>query len=381
LNPAAIEPLTVEAVIRYTIIMLICIGGRVIIRYHIMRLRSGAGYEVMCEQRKILGKELRRVSMGYFSKRNIGDLVSTVTSDLSYMELYGIGVLEKVINGVLAVLIGIIFLFVFDYRIASAVCLLFIPSWFAFTHMSAVQDKLDLNRQEQVGVVTEDTIEYIKGLHILKNCNMTENRFSKTKAAFRRFSDIMLRLELAHVVPFAVIQLCFRIITLTVILLSAIFVTGGSLSFQSAIVLILSSFSLFTAVEILGVYAAFIRLGQHCMDRINQVKRIGKMDETPENSDIDRYDIEYDAVTFAYENREVLHNISFSTPMNSTTALVGMSGSGKTTIVHLLARFWDIEKGTIKIGGKHVQSLTYELLMKNISFVFQDVFSRLLIKS
>jgi ATP-binding cassette subfamily B protein len=148
----------------------------------------------------------------------------------------------------------------------------------------------------------------------------------------------------------------------------------GDLPFPSAVVLILSSFSLFSALELMGYFAAFFRLTQYSMDRINQVKEINKMDENPTFGTIEQFDIDYENLCFAYETKNVLQNISFSVPEKSMTALVGLSGSGKTTIVNLLARFWDIEEGAIRIGGKEIRSLPYEELLKNLSFVFQDVF-------
>lgn len=374
LNPGVSTPLTNGAVIKYTVFMVACVLARIVIRYNIHRLRSGSGYEAMCLQRKVMGRELRKVSMGYFNQKSLGDLVSTITSDASYMELYGVGVLEKIVNAVLSTITGFIVLFVFDYRIAIVVFLLLIPVWFVFRWITSLQDKMDLNRQEEMGTLTENTIEYVRGLHVLKTYNMTGKSFFRIKVAFARFKDVMLRLELAHTVPVGVLQLCFRMITLAIILLSALFTLAGQMTFQSAAVLSLGSFSLFAALELMGSFGAFIRLAQLSTDRINSIKRIPKIDEQHARGGITGCDICVDHVSFAYDSKEVLRNISFSVPEKSMTALVGPSGSGKTTVVNLVSRFWDVSVGEVRIGGRNVKEIPYEILLENISFVFQDVF-------
>jgi len=374
INPATSAPLTMDKVSEYIIIMVVCLLVRIVLRYGISVLRSGAGYEVLCEQRKLLGSVLRKISMGFFNQKTLGDLVSTITTDASFIELYGIGVLEKITNGALSVIIGLVFLAVFDYRIALLVGLLLIPIYFLFKWVSTLQDRFNMNRQEQLGVVTEDAVEYIKGLHVLKTYNMTNKQFFKTKVSFARLKDMMLKLELSHVPPLSMIQAGFRIITIVIILLAAVFTATEQLPFQSAVVLMISSFSLFSAVETMGIYSAFIRLTQIAVDRINQIKDIPKMDvswgrETPAS-----FDITFENVSFAYDTKPVLTNISFTVPEKSMTALVGLSGSGKTTIVNLIARFWDISCGKILIGGKDIKTIPYDFLLKNMSFVFQDVF-------
>ncbi len=99
LNTACTEPLTTADIIRYSLIMIACVILRIVMRYYVQRLRSGAGYKVMCKERKILGKELRSVPMGFFNEKNLGDLVSTVTSDAAFIEIEGAGVLEKAAVG------------------------------------------------------------------------------------------------------------------------------------------------------------------------------------------------------------------------------------------------------------------------------------------
>jgi ATP-binding cassette subfamily B protein len=113
---------------------------------------------------------------------------------------------------------------------------------------------------------------------------------------------------------------------------------------------------------------------QKSIDRINQVKDIPKMNDNQNGETPDRFDIVFDRVSFAYGTVSVLKDLSFTVPEKTLTALVGLSGSGKTTIANLIARFWDVNDGKVFVGGKNVKSLSYESLLKNLGFVFQDVF-------
>lgn len=374
LCPLTLTPLTSLMVIKYTVGMLICILIRIVLRYVTLKQRSGVCYNVMCKERKILGQKLRKVSLGYFNQKNLGDLLSTITSDTGFLEIEGMGVVEKAAVGIPTLIIGLAILLFFNYRTAIATIILLIPTYFAYRYLATTQDRLKLNRQEEIAVVTEDTVEFIKGLSVLKTYNMEEKQFYKTKNSFRHLSKLSLKIEFAHIPPAALYQLCFRAIITVIILITGISMIKGELTFKSAFILMLGSLSMFTGVEVLGIYSIFSKMTQHSIDRINSIKNISKMDDALGNERVDNYEIVFENVTFAYETNPVLSNVDFIVPEKSTTALVGLSGSGKTTITNLVARFWDVTKGKVMIGGKDVRSISYEELLKNISFVFQNAF-------
>lgn len=359
---------------QYIIIMILCVLIRILLRYLTLYFRSGAGYQVMCEERKHLGQELRKVSLGYLNERNLGNLVSTITSDAAFLEIEGIGVVEKVAVGFPTFIIGLGILWYFDYRIFLLTVILLIPTWFAYKNLATKQDKLNINRQEFIGEVTEDTVEFVGGLHVLKTYNMSEKQFSKTVNAFRKLRDFSIKVEFAHIPPGALFQFCFRLITTGIVFLSGLFVIHGDFSFSTAFLLMLASFSLFAGIEAIGIFSIFSKMTQQSIDRMNQIKEIPKMQDISGNKKMKGHDIVFDNVTFSYDTRNVLENISFTVPENTATALVGLSGSGKTTITNLIARFWDIKSGNIFIGNEKIKDIFYEDLLANLNFVFQDVF-------
>lgn len=373
-NPAQTTSLTSQKIIEYAAIMIGSIIVRIILRYFTLYFRSGAGYKCMCSERKTLGNELRKVSLGYFNEKNLGDLVSTITSDAAFLEIEGMGVIEKIAVGIPTFIMGLLVCLSFDYRIFLLVLVLLIPTWISYRYLATRQDKLNINRQEFIGQVTESTIEFIKGLYILKSYNMADKQFSKTKEIFEKLRKFSIKVEFTHIPPAGIYQLCFRLITTAIVFFSGIFVLNKDFTFSEAFLLMIASFSLFAGVEAAGIFSIFSKMTQQSIDRMNNIKDIPKMEDISGTNTLDKYDICFEHVNFAYDQIPVLKDVSFCVPEGTTAALIGLSGSGKTTIINLVARFWDIDKGTINIGGKEIKTLSYENLLKNISFVFQDVF-------
>ncbi|MDO5718933.1 MAG: ABC transporter ATP-binding protein [Tissierellia bacterium] len=359
---------------RYAIIMILCIITRVILRYFTLKLRSSAGYESICLERKKLGQDLKDISMGYFNKDSLGNLVTTITSDAGFIEIEGMGIVEKMAIGIPSLIIGILLIISINRIIGIITISLFIPIYLLYKILANIQYKYNLDRQREIGVFNEDVIEFIQGLHILKIYNMTDKHFYRIKNAFSKLKEFSLKIEFAHIPNAAVYQLGFRIISLSIIFFSAYFAIYGKMDFGTAFLLMLIGTNIFSGIEMMGIYSIFSKMTRSSMARINKIRDIPKLEDRGNIREITNWDIEFNDISFAYETRMILKDISFRVPQNTTTALVGLSGSGKTTITNLVARFWDVQKGKIKIGGIDIKDIKYEILLQNMSFVFQDVF-------
>ena len=378
-NPQTAEKSNLTTMYWYIGIMTAAVLIRIVLRYFTLYFRGGAGYIVLCQERKNTGHKLRTVSLGYLNEKNTGDLVATITSDAAFLEIEGMSVVEKLATGLPVFIIGLVILLSFDYRIFLLTVILFIPVWFAYKNLSLLQDRLKINRQELIGAFTQDIVEFINGLHVLKIYNMAEKQFSKTKAAVKKLRDFSVNVELAHIPAVALFQVCFRLITTAIVFSSALIFLQQKLSFAQVFLLMTASFSLFNGIEAMGIFSIFSKMTRQSIDRMNAIKDVPEMQdlsgtELLTSTKPDALTIHFNHVHFAYNEKEVLHDISFSIPEKTTTALVGLSGSGKTTIINLLARFWDIHTGSITIGGTDIKKIKYENLLHNISFVFQDVF-------
>ena len=373
LNKNAARQLNEKLLVLCIAAMAVTIICRIILRYATMRLRSGAGYEAICEKRISLGSHLKHASMGFFSKKNQGDLISTITSDAAFLEIEGIGVIEKAATGIPSLIIGLIFLFCVDYRIFIFSVLLLIPTWYAYRHLASTQDQLNINRQKFIGTVTEETVEFIHGIHILKSCQTEKQHETKIMQIFERLQDESIRNELSHLFPIALFQFWFRVITAGTVFLAGMFFLLNDIDYMRLFLLTLSSFGLFQGIEGMGIFSIFAKMTAQSLERMDMIDNIPVMSDISGEEELNQFDISYENVSFAYDSTPVLKGISFHVPEKTTTALVGLSGSGKTTIINLLGRFWDAQQGKIKIGGKEIQNLSYEYLLRNLSFVFQDV--------
>ncbi len=373
LNKNATRQLDEKSLIFCIAAMAVTIICRIILRYATMRLRSGAGYEAICEKRISLGSHLKRASMGFFSKKNQGDLISTITSDAAFLEIEGIGVIEKAATGIPSLVIGLIFLFCVDYRIFIFSVLLLIPAWYAYRRLASTQDRLNINRQKFIGTVTEETVEFVHGIHILKSCQTEKQHETKIMQIFERLQDESIRNELSHLFPIALFQFWFRAITAGTIFLAGMFFLLNDIDYMRLFLLTLSSFGLFQGIEGMGIFSIFAKMTAQSLERMDMIDNIPVMSDISGEEELNQFDISYENVSFAYDSTPVLKGISFNIPERTTTALVGLSGSGKTTVINLLGRFWDAQQGKIKIGGKEIQNLSYEYLLRNLSFVFQDV--------
>ena len=363
LNKNATRQLDEKSLIFCIAAMAVTIICRIILRYATMRLRSGAGYEAICEKRISLGSHLKRASMGFFSKKNQGDLISTITSDAAFLEIEGIGVIEKAATGIPSLVIGLIFLFCVDYRIFIFSVLLLIPAWYAYRRLASTQDRLNINRQKFIGTVTEETVEFVHGIHILKSCQTEKQHETKIMQIFERLQDESIRNELSHLFPIALFQFWFRAITAGTIFLAGMFFLLNDIDYMRLFLLTLSSFGLFQGIEGMGIFSIFAKMTAQSLKRMDIIDNIPVMSDISGEEELNQFDISYENVSFAYDSTPVLKGISFNIPERTTTALVGLSGSGKTTVINLLGRFWDAQQGKIKIGGKEIQNLSYEYLL------------------
>lgn len=160
-----------------------------------------------------------------------------------------------------------------------------------------------------------------------------------------------------------------------VMLLGAyLFIVKGNLSLPLYLLLLMATLRLYLLLHELGGFILPIKSAYAGLTRVNSIYENKALLEPTLGKKIEHCDIVFSNVNFAYENEQVLKNISFKVPENTITALMGPSGSGKTTITKLLARMWDIKEGAIKIGGISIKDFKVEELLSHISMVFQDVY-------
>ena len=155
---------------------------------------------------------------------------------------------------------------------------------------------------------------------------------------------------------------------------SVYFYLTGTMELTYVITMLLCSFMVFESLDAAGVYTALLKIIGRGVDLVNEILDIEQMDINGENISPKNRDIHMEHVSFAYENRTIIDDVTLDIKENTTTAIVGPSGGGKTTITSLIARFWDVKSGQVTLGGKDVRDYSFDSLMENFSFVFQRVY-------
>lgn len=348
---------------------------RMIFKYLVYRLQSTAGFEFVARERIALGDRLRNVPMGFFHDNSVGDITATVTTDLNFLENYSMHILDKVTTGVLSMIVMAGCILAFDWRIGLIFVAGILLSFPIYSHMQKKGKALSAKRQKIQSEAVAATLEYVQGISVVKSFNMCDKNLSDIEDAYESNAAASYGVERVFTPLNMTYSMVFRISACMIMLCAGILAVGGDLSFANLAVILIASFTIFNPIEVMGQMTTMIRTMDAALDRVERIKQAKKIDENGRDIPLDSFDIGFEHVSFAYENgNPILKDVSFSIPKGSMTAIVGPSGGGKTTITRLIARFWDVQEGSITIGGYDVKEFTCDSLLKNMSMVFQNVY-------
>ncbi|EPY2276692.1 ABC transporter ATP-binding protein [Clostridium sporogenes] len=366
--------LTIDWVFYMLGFMVFTVLGRFLFSYLRASTQDSIGYEVTAEQRIRIGDILKRVSLGFFTEKNAGEIASAVTTDLSFIEMYGMKMIDVVINGYISA-----FTMVF--------CLAFYNLWIAIIAavgilLSAIFLKLlgdksnenaPVHQRAQDSMITA-TIEYIRGMSVVKAFKQNGVSIDGIRNSYKTSKDINIKIEKDYV-PYNCLHLfVLKLASVVMVLASAIMAVNGIMDIPTMLMMAIFSFVIFGHIETINNASHVLKIIDATLDKLNTIECADFIDQNSKDIKLSTYDIKFKNVTFGYEKRDVLKNVSFTIPENTTTAIVGPSGSGKSTICSLIARFYDVDKGSISIGGVNIRDITCDSLLKNISIVFQKVY-------
>ena len=357
-----------------TVLLVFAVLAKWLVRYIVQVLQVGTGFYIFCDQRLEIGDTLKRVPMGYYSKKNIGEITSAVTTDSSFVENYSMFYLDKLINGFLNTAMISIFLFFFVWRIGLLSLAILGISVTVYFYLQLIGKRVTPDRQKaQAGLVTA-ALEYIHGMAVAKSYGFAGESLKDFYAKIEESRHQNFRLEVKFSPFVDLFQFMFHFGVCLIVFISGYLLLGETITLAKALLLIVAAFIVYLPAEGLGAVIPMIRLMEASLDRIDAVKDVPAMPEGKQMKELEHHDIEFRHVTFAYNQKEVIRDVSFIIPCNTMTAIVGPSGSGKTTLCNLIARFWDVQHGEIRIGGQRVTDMSTQLLLSNLSMVFQNVY-------
>jgi len=355
-------------------LMLVSTLGKMVINRFAYMLQTEAGYDTCAMKRIEIGEHLRYLPMGYFNDTSLGHITSVTTNTMEQTGDIATRAIMLVLQGGLTTIVIALFMFAFDWRIglisvAGIGVFFLVNKWTNLSVARVADEKLSADR-EMVGVI----LEYIQGIAEIRNYNIIGQNQSKVQKSIERKKKADIAAEIAAIPAVGVQNLICKLIGVVIAGVSVYFYLTGTMELVYTIVMLLSSFMIFESLDTCGIYTALLKVIGKGVDLANEILNIEQMDIDGADFKPENRDIHLEHVGFAYENRKIIDDVTLDIKENTTTAIVGPSGGGKTTITSLIARFWDVQEGKVTLGGRDVKDYSFDSLMENFSFVFQRVY-------
>lgn len=332
-----------------------------------------ASYTESAEMRIRLGERLRVLPLSFFGNRDLSDLTTTIMADSAFVEKAFSHFIPELIGALISTVLLGIGLLAADWRMGLAVLWVAPVSFLLAAGSRPLVDRVERRQKGKKISVSDGIQECIENIQDIKANNQSEAYLERLFGKMRDVESTTIRLELLNGSLVTAAQMFLKIGMATTVLFGASFLASRSISFVMFIMFMLAATRVYLPLSsclqnLSAVYSTLL-----------VVERMKGIEEQPiqeggKEASYDGYNIEFDHVGFSYkEGEQVLKDVSFTARQGQVTALVGPSGGGKSTGAKLAARFWDIDKGRIFLGGVDISAVEPETLLKSFSIVFQDV--------
>ncbi len=336
--------------------------------------QTHAGYFMAANERIKIGNLLKGVPMGFFNENSLGEVTGVCTTVLGNIEMLVPMVLVDIMGGLIGTVVFTAMFIIFEWRVGLVALAGIIVYFLVVSSMEKKSAAIAPNAQKSQTALTSAVLEYVQGMGIVKSFNLSGRGDKRAQDALEYNRKSNLDME-KLMTPYTIFQeLVLQIAGIAMMFVSVFCWANGTMPIANALMCIVMSFLVFGQIKLFGMGMSMLRLASASIDRTLQTEEMEQMDEKGKAFSPKGHGIEFKNVHFSYENKEILHGIDVTLPDRTTTAVIGPSGSGKTTLCNLIARFWDVNSGSVKIGGKDVREYTLESLMEQISMVFQNVY-------
>ena len=337
-------------------------------------LQTEGGYNASAFTRIKIAEHLRYLPMGYFNSNSIGEISSVTTNTMEMLGDIAARVVMLTTQGILETTMIVLMILIFDWRIglisAAGVVIFFVVN-------SIMQKAGKSDSEKKVQCDTElisQIMEYIQGISEVKSYNLLGKHAKRLNDANEACAKIKTKMELLFV-PYHFLQgIVTKITGAVIVISSAALYINGTMSAVYAIGMTISAFMLYSSLECAGNYSSLLHVVSVCVDKANAILELDTMDIDGKEIKPQNCNIKLDHISFSYDKRKIIDDVSLSIPEKTTTAIVGPSGGGKSTLCNLIARFWDVDEGKVTLGGVNVKDYSMNSLMNNFSFVFQTVY-------
>ena len=337
-------------------------------------LQTRGGYNTASFKRMEIAEHLRYVPMGYFNSEGLGKVTSIATNTMENLSGIATRCVMVITKGIITTLVIIASMFVFNFKIALVALATMI------VYLIGTEFMIRAERADSDGATkAQDTmvsriLEYVRGIAEVRNFNLFGKRITNVDEAIDDFTAYSTHMETTYEVAMFLLSVLNKLSGVVMMLMSIVFYLNGSMSLVYAVMMIICSFMIFESLDQVGAFNGLTRTIENCVDKANEALSSPTMDIdgrdiTPENMTLTVRDVD-----FSYDTKKIIDGVSFEIPERTTAAFVGPSGGGKTTVTQLLARFWDVDSGQILLGGTDIREYSYDSLMQNFAFVFQNVY-------
>ena len=354
--------------------MAVSVAGAALFWYLAHNSEGQANYRMCGDKRIHIGERMKYMPMGYFNSQSLGALTAAATTTMEEIEGMSFAVIARTVVGIIRTLVFTVAILCLDWRVGIVFLLGALLFLWVNAGLLKKSRQLSPERIHAQTALVDAALEYIQGMSVVRAFRGSRAAEKTMNEAIGQTEQKNFKLERKRI-PYNVLeQIVLRVAAVVAILLSIWLFLQGSMSLFTCLMMTVSAFWVYSELESAGEMFFMLPMIDASISQVDAIDQAPRMDEggsvrTPQNRDIT-----FDHVDFSYGERKIIQDVSFTVPEGTTTAIVGPSGSGKTTLTSLMARFWDVDSGSVKLGGIDVKDYALDSLMSNFSMVFQAVY-------
>lgn len=279
-----------------------------------------------------------------------------------------------VTEGVFSTAVMTLAVFAFDWRVGLLIVAGLLLYYLVNHALQKASEKTTAAKTVSDTAVVEKVLEYIKGIAEVKTYQISGKYNWQLEYAVNENVSANTEMEL-KLLPLMLLQNAIaKLIDVSVVLLSLILYTGGHMALFSCVMMTICSFLITEGLEQAGTQSSLLRVVDTCVNKASEILDLPAMDISGAEQTPGHCDLRAENISFSYDRKKIIDSMTLTIPEKTTTAIVGPSGGGKTTLCHLLSRFWDVDEGKVTLDGSDVRTYSMDSLMKNFSFLFQNVY-------
>ena len=354
--------------------MAVSVAGAALFWYLAHNSEGQANYRMCGDKRIHIGERMKYMPMGYFNSQSLGALTAAATTTMEEIEGMSFAVIARTVVGIIRTLVFTVAILCLDWRVGIVFLLGALLFLWVNAGLLKKSRQLSPERIHAQTALVDAALEYLQGMSVVRAFRGSRAAEKTMNEAIGQTEQKNFKLERKRI-PYNVLeQIVLRVAAVAAILLSVWLFLHGSMSLFTCLMMTVSAFLVYSELESAGEMFFMLPMIDASISQVDAIDQAPRMDEGGSVRTPQSRDITFDHVDFSYGERKIIQDVSFTVPEGTTTAIVGPSGSGKTTLTSLMARFWDVDSGSVKLGGIDVKDYALDSLMSNFSMVFQTVY-------